>query len=65
MCPHVREEVGDVEALSDESEEALECLDFLGVELAVEERGDVDVIRVVVEVGVGADAEHRRRRLAQ
>jgi hypothetical protein len=59
------EEIGDVEALSDESEQTLEGLAFLGVELAVEERSDVDVLRIVVEVGVRADPEHHRRRLAQ
>lgn len=61
----LREEVGDVEALSDESEKALESFALLGIELAVEERSDVDVFGVVVEVSVGADPEHRRRRLAQ
>lgn len=61
----LREEVGDVKALSDESEKALESFTLLGIELAVEERGDVDVFGIVVEVRVGADPEHRRRRLAQ
>ena len=61
----LREEIGDVEALSDESEQALESLALLGVELAVEERSDVDVVGVVVEVGVGADAEDHGRGLAQ
>lgn len=61
----LREEVGDVKALSDESEKALESFTLLGIELAVEERGDVHVFGIVVEVRVGADPEHRRRRLAQ
>lgn len=56
----LREEIGDVEALSDESEEALQGLRFLRVESAFKERTDADVIGVVVEVGVGADPENHR-----
>lgn len=59
------EEVGDVVALGDEREQALQGLALLGVEPAVEQRGDADVLGVVVEVGVGTDPEHHRRRLAQ
>lgn len=54
----LREEIGDVEALSDESEEAFQGLRFLRVESAFKERTDADVIWVVVEVGVGADPEN-------
>lgn len=57
--------MGDVRALGDEGEEALEGLRLLGVEPAIKERGDVNVVGIVVQVGVGADPEHQRRRLAQ
>lgn len=61
----LRKEIGNVEALSDESEEAFQGLRFLRVESAVKERTDADVVGIVVEVGVGANPEHHRRRLAQ
>ena len=61
----LREEIGDVEALGDESEQALESFALLGVELAVEEGGDADIVGVVVEVGVGANPEHHCGGLAQ
>ncbi|KAM2157792.1 hypothetical protein COP2_042555 [Malus domestica] len=60
----LREEIGDFEALGDESEQSLESLALLGVEPAVEERSDADVVGIVVEVRVGADPEHHCRRLA-
>lgn len=61
----LREEVGDVEALGDESEQALESFAFLGVELAVEKRSDVDVLGIVVEMSVRTDSEHQRGGFAQ
>ena len=51
--------------MGDQSKEALQGLDLLGIEPAVEERGEIDVVGVVVEVGVGADPEDERRGLAQ
>lgn len=54
------EEIGDIEALGDEGEQALQGLGLFGVELGVEEGGDVDVVRVVVEVRVRSDPEHQR-----
>ena len=62
---YLREEIGDVEALSDESEEALESFALLRIELAVEERSDIDVLGIVVEMSIGADPEHSRGSLAQ
>lgn len=59
------EEIGDVEALGNEGKQALQGLRLFGVELGVEEVGDVDVVGVVVEVGVRSDPEHQRRGLAQ
>lgn len=61
---NLREEIGDVEALSNESEQSLQSFAFLGVELAVEERSDVDIFGIVVEMSVGADSKHHRRRFA-
>lgn len=58
MILNLREEIGDVEALGDESKQAFECFALLGVELAVEERSDADVFGIVVEVGVRTDPEH-------
>lgn len=60
----LREEIGDFEALGDESEQALESFAFFRVELAVKKRSDADVIWIVVEVGVRTDPEHHCRRLA-
>lgn len=57
--------MGDVGALGDEGEEALERLALLGVVAALEERGDAHVVGVIVEVGVGADAEHEGRCLGE
>lgn len=54
------EEIGDIEALRDEGEQALQGLGLFGVELGVEEGGDVDVVGVVVEVRVRSDPEHQR-----
>lgn len=54
------EEIGDIEALGDEGEQALQGLGLFGVELGVEEGGDVDVVGVVVEVCVRSDPEHQR-----
>lgn len=54
------EEIGDIEALGDEGEQALQGLGLFGVELGVEEGGDVDVVGVVVEVRVRSDPEHQR-----
>lgn len=59
------EEIGDIEALGDEGEQALQGLGLFGVELGVEEGGDVDVVGVVVEVRVRSDPEHQRWGLAQ
>lgn len=60
----LREEIGDVGALGDQGEEALEGLHLLGVEPAVQERGDADIVGIVVQVGVGADPEDEGRGLA-
>lgn len=54
------EEIGDIEALGDEGEQALQGLGLFGVELGVEEGGDVDVVGIVVEVRVRSDPEHQR-----
>lgn len=54
------EEIGDIEALGDEGEQALQGLGLFGVELGVEEGDDVDVVGVVVEVRVRSDPEHQR-----
>lgn len=61
----LRKVTGDIETLSNEREKALERFTFLGLELAVEERHDADVIGIVVEMRVGPDPEYHRRRLAQ
>lgn len=61
----LREVIGDIEALSNEREQALERLALLGLELTVEERHDADVIGIIVEMCVGADPEHHCRRLTQ
>lgn len=62
---NLREVTGDVKTLGDERKQPLEGLAFLGVELAVKEWRDADVIRIVVKMSIGADPEHHRRRLAQ
>lgn len=54
----LREEIGDVKALGDEGKEALESFAFLGVEFAFEQRGDVYVVRIVVQVSVRTDSKH-------
>lgn len=53
--------MGDVDALGDEGEEALECVDLVGVEAGVEERGDGGVVRVIVEVRIRAHPPHHPR----
>lgn len=53
------EEVGDVDVLGDDGEEALEGV-LLGVEPATEEEGHINIDGIIVEVGAGARPEHRR-----
>lgn len=59
---NLREEVGDIDALGDEGEEALEGVELVGIEAGVEQGGDGGVVGVVVEVGVGAHPPHHPRR---
>lgn len=61
----LREKIGNIEALSNESEETLESFTFLGIELAIEQGSDVNVLWIVVQVGICTNPKHDRRRLAQ
>lgn len=54
----LREEIGDIEALSDENKQALESFALFRVELAVEKRSNVEIFRIVVEMSVGSDPKH-------
>ena len=62
---HLREEIGDIEALSNERKKAFESLALLGVEFAVKKRSDVDIFWIVVEMSISTDPKHHRRRFAQ
>lgn len=51
-------EIADIDALCDEGEKALESFALLGIEAAVEERGNVNVIGIIIEVGISSDPEY-------
>lgn len=62
---YLREEIGDIEALSDESEQAFESFALLRVEFAVEQWSYAYIVRIVVEVGVRTDPKHHCRGFAE